>query len=494
MINIFGEMNGNAPLQWYAATNVPPPAQGWATQASQDLSAVETASEAGGTSAESIGEGMMGAGADGGFLASAGSLVSALGPVGLAAADATLLIHDGTLLFDALFGSAAPPQTYTLMGWETYGGSIASSWQGPDSAAAEKAMGASIWNAPGWLAQWGLGYNNLTTEVNMESPSPSEGTRVNFKSSWGEYTYYLLARDVPGAVSNWDPSADQADFTLTAPNVPKRGTAVSKLNSELARPEYHTLRLELQHLLDPRCSPDPLSSTVTVPAVLDGETSDDYAQCLSRLGLHANVTTLAETDLSAANGGVTETNPEAGTSVQPGATVDVAANPQQPQVSQADPRCDVNNGSGSIGDPGNPPADGTDYPAYQLVQNSPYQATIDPTGSSSAQTQIPLRWGTTGWGWRHTLQKHTYTIADEQQTMQALATDTNPTPGFASTNQWDFHLFFTEPDGSGGTIACVRTVRVEYYQDLNAARVGVQGIRGIQNSYAGLYLGGIPGH
>jgi hypothetical protein len=68
------------------------------------------------------------------------------------------------------------------------------------------------------------------------------------------------------------------------------------------------------------------------------------------------------------------------------------------------------------------------------------------------------------------------------------------TTRFASTNQWDFHLFYTEPDGSGGTIQCLRTVRVEYYQDPRAAAAGVQGIRGIQNSYTGLYLGGIPGH
>lgn len=500
VINIFGEMNGTPPAQWYP-TDTPPPVQGWAAQATTDLSAIEATTSTTAAAGESIGAGLLGAGGSAGFLASPLNLVEVLGPAGLGAADTILLVHDGKLLFQALFGSGpAPsqPEDYTLINWKTYGGSLANSWGGPDSTQAKRALG-NAWNLPGWWAQWSLGYNNFATEVNAEAPVapvPTAGTRLNFKSSWGTHAYYILARDLPGSLQPWNSNSGPADATFDAPSLPSRQNSVSRLNTQLALPEYHTLRLELQHMLDSRCSPDPTSTTVVVPTILPDETPSDYQQCLTTLGLSANVTSLAETDTTVGNGDVVETDPEAGTSVQSGSTVDVAANPQQPQVTQADPRCDVNNGSGSIGDPDNPPSDGTNYPAYQLVQGSPYQAAADPTGSSPAQTQIPLRWGTVGWGWRHILQNHPYTSADQQQTMQALATDTSPTisDGYASTNQWDFHLVYTAPDGSGGTLECARTVRVEYYQDPKAANAGVQGIRGIQNSFTGAYLGGIPGH
>ena len=125
----------------------------------------------------------------------------------------------------------------------------------------------------------------------------------------------------------------------------------------------------------------------------------------------------------------------------------------------------------------------------------PDTATVDPTGSSPAQLAIPLRWGTVDWGWRHILQTHPYTAADRQQTIEALATDADPTPSnaFTSRPQWDFHLYSTAPDGSGGTIQCVRTVRVDYYQSTAAANAGVPGIRGIQNSFTGAVVNGSPG-
>jgi hypothetical protein len=123
-------------------------------------------------------------------------------------------------------------------------------------------------------------------------------------------------------------------------------------------------------------------------------------------------------------------------------------------------------------------------------------AGTDPTASSPPQTTIPLRWGTVKWGWTHILLSHPYTSADENDTMLALETDPTPTRSFDATKQWDFHYFYQVDDGTGdgGKVTCVRTVRVEYYQDPAAEAAGVFGIRGIQNSFAGLYIGGIPGH
>jgi hypothetical protein len=240
--------------------------------------------------------------------------------------------------------------------------------------------------------------------------------------------------------------------------------------------------------------PCPFWSLVPTPSA--NESAADYETQLAQAGFQANVTTLPETDTTVGDGDVVETNPEPGSIVGPDSTVDVAVNPKPPKVTQEDPRCDVDNGAGSPGDPGNPPPDGTNYPAYQLVQGSPYPADVDPTNSSPPKTEIPLRWGTTGWGWRHILQEHPYTGADEEQTMQALAIDSDPDPGWQTTNQWVFHYFYTEPDGQGdgGTITCVRSVSVEYWQSDKEIKAGVTGIRGIQDSYTGLYTGGVPGH
>jgi hypothetical protein len=504
VVAIFGEMNGTPPLSWYP-TDTPPPVQGWAAQSEQDLSALEADTSTTSASGADVGAGLMGGASEAGFLASPTDLLLAIGPVALVGADAVVLVHDGGLLFHAVFGSA-PQAPWSCsdkpLGWITSYDypTLGDNFAGPDLSLAEQALGDDDWNSPGWWAWWEIGGDagNTATEVwsGCDAPEPSVGTPLSWTGGWGHDAQYLLARDIPGLVEPYTASSPQPDVTLSAPALPSEQDAMSNLNTVLAQPEYHTLRLELQHILDPRCSPDPTSQTVQVPTILPDESSSDYQDCLLTLGLSANVTTLAETDTTVGDGGVVETDPEPGSSVQPGATVNVAVNPQTPQVSQKDSRCDVDNGAGSSGDPGNPPSDGTNYPAYQLVQDSPYPAAVDPTGESPAQSEVPLRWGTVGWGWRHILDHdHPYTSADQEQTMQALATDTNPTPGgFASTNQWDFHLFYSESDGSGGTIQCLRTVRVEYYQDPKAANAGVQGIRGIQNSYTGLYDGGLPGH
>jgi hypothetical protein len=229
-----------------------------------------------------------------------------------------------------------------------------------------------------------------------------------------------------------------------------------------------------------------------VPEPMPHETPDAYVLRLEQAGLHGTVTTLRETDPSAGNGEIVTARPDPGTTVEAGGNVELAVNPGIPKVSESDPRCDVNNGGGSTGDPGDPPSDGSSYPQYQTVENSPYPAGVDPSGSSPPVTQIPLRWGTTRWGWRHLLQAHPYTSADESQTAAALASDPVPMPSWSS--QWIFHRFYDMPDGSGGTINCVRSVSVEYAVEPNAEKAGLAGIRGIQDSYTGKYLGGVPGH
>jgi hypothetical protein len=342
VIDIFGEMNGTPPLQWYA-TDTPPPAQGWAAQATDDLTTVEEASQVGGASGESVGAGLMGAGADAGFLATSTELVATLGPIGLAAADTGLLIHDGDLLFHAFFGSSAPPEEATLWRWYSYvpfygtDGTLADSWEGPNLRAAEAAVGDEVMHAQGWLAQWEWGNPITVVPHGHDWPAPSIGTRVDiydFDSIddfyWGDHFYYLLARDIPGSVTTYNPNTDQPNYTVPTPALPDRSTAASALNTELAQPEYHTLRRELQHLLDPRCSPDPTSSTVTIPTVLPNETPSDYAQCLSTLGLNANPTATlpdSQADWGTPASDVVNAQPAPGVAVNPGSDVTIYANP-----------------------------------------------------------------------------------------------------------------------------------------------------------------------
>jgi hypothetical protein len=233
---------------------------------------------------------------------------------------------------------------------------------------------------------------------------------------------------------------------------------------------------------------------VIVPEILEDETPESYGECLESLGLTANVITMDATDTTVASGAVVETDPEEGTVVAPQHQVAVAVNPDQDERSTKDPRCDVGGGGGA-GDPGEPPPDGTGYPYYQLVEGSPYPAMVDPSGSSPPITEMPLRWGTVRWGWRKIRRKHPYTAADRVQTQAALTSGIPPieTP-MTTTNQWDFLLLYPVDDGAGGTIECLRTVRVEYHVDPKAQAQGLTGIRGIFNSYTGRYTGGIPGH
>jgi hypothetical protein len=263
----------------------------------------------------------------------------------------------------------------------------------------------------------------------------------------------------------------------------------------LSQQEMDEIGEEVAHQLDPRCHASPFAQTVEVPEVLEDETADHYRDCLDALGLDANVITLDATDTTVADGAVVETVPDAGTELAPQTQVDVAANPSEPTPSTEDARCYVNGGSGQNSDPGEPPSDGTGYPNYQLVEDSPYPVMTDPSGSSPAITEMPLRWGTTGWGWRHIRRGHSFTAPDRAQTELALASDPAPiVTGLVSTNQWDFHLFYEMSDGAGGTLECLRTVRVEYFVPDQAQNAGLSGIRGIQNSFVGRYTGGIPGH
>ena len=102
------------------------------------------------------------------------------------------------------------------------------------------------------------------------------------------------------------------------------------MTTALQSGNYPTLTAWLAHQLDPRCYPDPLSSTMTVPSILPDETPTDYIQCLSTLGLNANPTeTLGDSqvDWGTPASDVVNVQPAPGVAVNPGSDVTIDANP-----------------------------------------------------------------------------------------------------------------------------------------------------------------------
>lgn len=312
---------------------------------------------------------------------------------------------------------------------------------------------------------------------------------------------YTVTIPTPSANETWsDYSTDLQNVGIT--NVRRQQLSIDQ--AEMSKPAGAVISVDpgagskiypVTNTVTVTTNPDTMP--VVVPAIEDNESPDTYTSQLSQVGLSADVQTLDETSPSAADGDVVESIPEPGDRVEPGTQVEVAANPRIGRYSQKDSRCDVG-GGGPAGDPGNPPSDGTNYPAYQDAPETqtPYTAGVDPSGSTPPETQIPLRWGTAGWGWRHILRGHTYTSDDESQTIEAVATDLAPTSNWAPGKQWVFHLFYEMPDGlgDGANITCLRSVAVEYFVSKHALGAGLDGIRGIQDSYDGLYIGGLPGH
>jgi hypothetical protein len=524
-INLFRAMGGTPQGGdgWYTPTDASdymPDGGSWTTQAQDDLGAVE---ESVGTDS-GLGGALEGAGVAGGGITG----LAALGTVGLAAITAGVWVHDGHMLFHYLFddssGGPDPTEDFGSNGEWQYTSNLASegfscaadTFDGPNCPTSMPSGPGLVWI---WHDSGGQTRQDVTpgpAEDTCQSgvPAPWYGTQWS-DAGWTQYcelwtgnswqwytfsvrTYFATVSEggVPVAGYPDDGSVTPpsgADVITAKPPYqmppyypePDRSTTAQQLSAYLQ--SHPALANAVEHAIAP----------VQVPAIQEGETPTAYASDLAAAGLQSHVVTMNATDTTAADGDVVEADPEPGTEVSPGTTVEVAANPSSPSISEPDERCDVDNGEGAPGSPGNPPSDGTNYPFYQTAPGTlaPYTATVDPTNSSPPQTTIPLRWGTTGWGWTHILLKHPYTSADEQQTMQALATDANPqATRFTRTNQWDFRYFYDMPDGVGGTIVCVRTARVEYYQDPKALAASVSGIRGIQNSFAGLYLGGVPGH
>jgi hypothetical protein len=88
-------------------------------------------------------------------------------------------------------------------------------------------------------------------------------------------------------------------------------------------------KAKIAHEEDPRCSPDPVVDTVTVPAIQEGESGQAYADCLARLGLTpiVRVRPLADADTGHGPGDALTSSQTPGTELDPGHIVTVIINP-----------------------------------------------------------------------------------------------------------------------------------------------------------------------
>jgi hypothetical protein len=145
-------------------------------------------------------------------------------------------------------------------------------------------------------------------------------------------------------------------------------------------------------------------------------------------------------------------------------------NPQSPIKTQRDPRCET--GEGPQTDPGPPPANS----ALQQYEELDRFSSIDASSGAPpypAMT-IPMLYGTKQFGHRKIKIGHGYGPLDAAQTRLALETDPAPTDTrFPSTNQKAFHYAYSVNPVGGATVACMRTVVVEYATDKNGYFRGV---------------------
>jgi hypothetical protein len=147
---------------------------------------------------------------------------------------------------------------------------------------------------------------------------------------YGEGFYVPASDAISGPPADY--TGQTADQVIQSNGIQDPGYDTTKqaLTTALQSGNYPTLTAWLAYQLDPRCYPDPLDSTMTVPSISPDETPTDYIQCLSTLGLNANPTeTLGDSqvDWGTPASDVVNVQPAPGVAVNPGSDVTIDANP-----------------------------------------------------------------------------------------------------------------------------------------------------------------------
>ncbi len=323
----------------------------------------------------------------------------------------------------------------------------------------------------GETTPYAIHYGVFYFEAAPDSSVPYTGSQAQLDSQGrtadGDFSY-------PGAT---DPGFTQAQHD-----------AMDELNDGT---RYDLVRPWLQFAIDPRCHPNPLSSTVTIPEVLQDETAEHYENCLQTLGLTVDVETLPGSVPDVANGGVGEISTDPGTSVDPTDNtenrVNIGKTPTPGSGPQPDPRCKPPGDDEDASDPGAPQDHGLTIASPAPETLAPYKS-IDPRVPTHPQYQVPFRYGKHnaggGWGWRHIKAQRGYGTQSEQDTMAALQ-DPAPILYYASTEQYRFHHHY-DVNHDGQVLDCVRTVSVEYEANVDDG-TGTKVVKGIQNSFYGIW-------
>jgi hypothetical protein len=330
------------------------------------------------------------------------------------------------------------------------------------------------------------GTNTYHTDWLTFERGVSNGHEVVWTSGSTQYTNRIatfgeLQRGAPQAMGSL-PSG----YATVAPvsSLPSRSDVASSVSAYLNSQSDTTTAQWLQHELDPRCSPDPTSTTVVVPTPGAHESATSYKDCLATLGLGVNELVAAPwaVDTSRAAREVTVVD-RLGESVSPSDTITFVENPETVPAEVPSPSATDDDDQACALPPGaqNTYLTGLD-PFAPFLGSYTSTGTADATDPANFETVRGLtfllngeitsfsNWA--GWGYRHIYAKHGWSAADEAATREVLATDLAPVhqtpPDFGNAvDRWAFigndpHDVYWGTTPGGQKVPCLRVVVVEF--------------------------------
>lgn len=250
-----------------------------------------------------------------------------------------------------------------------------------------------------------------------------------------------------------------------APRPPSQTAVEQAVDSELDKPDNELLRQWLNYQLGSPGEQDPTGDGVNVPqpAAAPGDAAETFVQQLEGLGLtNVKFKVLSTPDFDPAfrEGAVVSVSPSPGTSVEPGEEIVVTVN--RTAQRQNNGECDRSPRQ----DPGLPPAGGDEFALKDAFSGR------DPDQGMAA-TDVPFRWGTESWGYRHVEIGHGWDNDRDRTDTQAALLDPAPEPDQPGSHR--FYFFYMGPNRT----PCTRRVVARF-----DVRVGEPAERGIITSFA----------
>ena len=323
---------------------------------------------------------------------------------------------------------------------------------------------SSLNNAPlpadGWLLHWWYG-NSQYTSVNLShgwghacayltGPPADFNVLPGFATvGWCELppvpveSYWLEENALEAAGPIEDYTGQPYTKSTGAPTPPPQATVEQSIENELAKPENGLLRQWLNYELGSPGERDPVGGGVNVPqpAVAPGEGAETFVEELEELGLtNIKVKVLSNPDFDPAynEGAVVRVSPAPGTHVVPGTEIEVTANRTAERPNNGE--CD----RGAHQELSLPP-ETTEFSLKDTFSGR------DPDQGMAA-TDVPFRWGTLAWGYRHVVNEHGWDNDRDRSDTQAALYDPTPEPDDPGSHR--FYFFYLGPN----RIPCTRRV------------------------------------